>query len=103
MTADDGRPLPEARVVGAMRPRAALGVLPDGSVLLASTTFDTDEATTEALVDAGCQRVVALDRGTHQNAYVHRTGSETPPEAHYETTTLYVLSTVMRGRALSLR
>lgn len=103
MTADDGRPLPEARVVGAMRPRAALGVLPDGSVLLASTTFDTDEATTEALVDAGCQRVVALDRGTHLNAYIHRAGSETPPEAHYETTTLYVLSTVMRGRALSLR
>jgi hypothetical protein len=86
-----------------MRPRAALGVLEDGSVLIASTTFDTDEATTDALLDAGCTRVVALDRGTHQNAYVHRAGGETPPEAHYETTTLYILRSTMRGRALSLR
>lgn len=103
LTADEGRPLPEARVVGSMRPRAALGVLEDGSVLVASTTFDTDEATTDALLDAGCTRVVTLDRGTHQNAYVHRAGAETPPEAHYETTTLYVLRSAMRGRALSLR
>jgi hypothetical protein len=103
LTADEGRPLPEARIVGSMRPRTALGILDDGSVLIASTTFDTDEATTDALVDAGCSRVVALDRGTHQNAYVHRTGGETPPEAHYETTTLYVISTSMHGRALSLR
>lgn len=103
LTADEGRPLPEAHVVGSMRPRAALGVLDDGSVLLATTTFDTDEATTEALVDAGCSRVVVLDRGTHQNAYVHRAGSETPPEAKYETSTLYILRTSMHGRALSLR
>lgn len=103
LTADDGRPLPETRIVGSMRPRAALGVLEDGSVLVASTTFDTDEATTDALLDAGCARVVALDRGAHQNAYVHRAGGETPPEARYETTTLYVLRMSMRGRALSLR
>ena len=103
LTADEGRPLPEARIVGSMRPRAGLGILDDGSVLIASTTFDTDEATTDALVDAGCSRVVALDRGTHQNAYMHRAGGETPPEAHYENTTLYVLSTSMHGRALSLR
>jgi hypothetical protein len=103
LTADEGRPLPEARIVSSMRPRAALGVLDDGSVLIASTTFDTDEATTEALVDAGCSRVVALDRGSHQNAYVHRAGTETPPEAHYETTTLYIVRSSMHGRALVLR
>jgi len=103
LSADEGRPLPEARIVGSMRPRAALGILDDGSVLIATTTFDTDEATTDALVDAGCSRVVALDRGTHQNAYMHRAGAETPPEARYETTTLYVLRTSMHGRALSLR
>ncbi len=103
LTADEGRPLPEARIVGSMRPRAALAVLEDGSLLLASTTFDTDEATTDALLDAGCTRVVALDRGTHQNAYVHRTGAEPRPEARYETTSLYVLRSSMRGRALSLR
>lgn len=103
LTADEGRPLPEARVVSSMRPRAAIGVLDDGSMLIASTTFDTDEATTEALVDAGCSRVVVLDRGGHQNAYVHRAGTETPPEAHYETTTLYVVRAAMHGRALMLR
>lgn len=103
LTADEGRPLPEARIVGSMRPRAAIGVLDDGSVLIASTTFDTDEATTEALVDAGCARVVALDRGSHQNAYVHRAGAETPPEAKYETTTLYIVRAAMPGRALVLR
>lgn len=103
LTADEGRPLPEARIVGSMRPRAAIGVLDDGSMLIASTTFDTDEATTEALVDAGCARVVVLDRGAHQNAYVHRAGAETPPEARYETTTLYVVRAVMHGRALILR
>ncbi|MBK9266868.1 MAG: hypothetical protein IPM54_44710 [Polyangiaceae bacterium] len=103
LTADDGRPLPETRIVGSRRPRAALGVLEDGSVLVASTTFDTDEATTDALLDAGCARVVALDRGAHQNAYVHQAGGETPPEARYESTTLYVLRMSMRGRALSLR
>jgi len=103
LTADEGRPLPEARIVSSMRPRAAIGVLDDGSVLLASTTFDTDEATTEALVDAGCSRVVVLDRGSHQNAYVHRAGTETPPEARYETTTLYVVKAGMHGRALILR
>ena len=103
LTADEGRPLAEARIVGSMRPRAALGVLDDGSVLIASTTFDTDEATTDALVDAGCARVVALDRGAHQNGYVHRAGAEMPPDSRYETTTLYVLRTTMRGRALSLR
>ncbi len=103
LTADEGRPLPEARIVGSMRPRAGLCVLDDGSVLVATTTFDTDEATTDALVDSGCARVVALDRGTHQNAYLHRAGSETPPEARYETSTLYVLKASMKGRAISLR
>ncbi|MRG96469.1 hypothetical protein [Polyangium spumosum] len=102
LTADEGRPLPESRVVGSMRPRAALCALPDGAVLVASTTFDTDEATTEALVDAGCARVVALDRGTHLNAFVHRAGGATLPEARYEQTTLYVLESPLRGRASTL-
>ncbi|MDC3982306.1 hypothetical protein [Polyangium jinanense] len=102
LTADEGRPLPEARVVGSMRPRTALCAFGDGAVLLASTTFDTDEATTEALVDAGCTRVVALDRGAHLNAFVHRAGGDTPPEARYEQTTLYALESPMRGRASTL-
>ena len=91
LTADEGRPLPESRVVGSLRPRAALCVRDDGGILVASTTFDTDEATTEALVDAGCTRVVALDRGSHANAVVQRAGTEAAPEGQSEQTTLFFL------------
>jgi len=103
LTADEGRPLPEARVVGSMRPRAALGVREDGSVLVATTTFDTDEATTEALVDAGCARVVALDRGTHSNAFLSRAGTDTPPEPSYEQSVIFILDAPMRGRSYVLK
>lgn len=91
MTADEGHPLPESRIVGSLRPRAALCVRDDGSILVASTTFDTDEATTEALVDAGCTRVVALDRGSHPNAFLQRAGTDAAPEASSEQTTLFFL------------
>jgi hypothetical protein len=102
LLADEGRPLPEARVVGTMRARAALCVRDDGGVVVATTTFDTDEATTEALVDLGCARVVALDRGAHQPAFVHRAGTDTPPERRYEQTALYAVEAPMRGRAARL-
>ncbi|UQA63319.1 hypothetical protein [Polyangium aurulentum] len=102
LLADEGRPLPEARVVGTMRSRAALCVRDDGSVIVAATTFDTDEATTDALVDLGCARVVALDRGAHQGAFVHRAGTDTPPERRYEQTALYAVEAPMKGRAQRL-
>jgi hypothetical protein len=99
LTADDGKLRPEARDVGTMRQRAAACALDDGTLVVASTTFDSDEAATTALLELGCARVVALDRGTHQAAFVHRAGTETTPEPRYEATVLYGLEVPLSGRA----
>ncbi|MCC6553752.1 MAG: hypothetical protein IT372_12130, partial [Polyangiaceae bacterium] len=129
LTADGGKLRPEAREIGAMRARAAACALEDGTFVVASTTFDSDEATTEALLDLGCARVVALDRGTHRNAFIHRAGVQVPPppstpspdgeptgeptgepspaaptapQATYEDTTLFLLEVPMPGRVRKL-
>jgi hypothetical protein len=99
LTADEGKLRPEAREVGAMRPRAAACVLTDGTFLVGMTTFDSDEAATGTLLDLGCARVVALDRGAHSSAFLYRAGTETPPGARYEASTLYALDAPMSGRA----
>ncbi len=103
MTADERKLLPAAREVGTPRPRTALCVLPDGALLIAHASFDTDEATTEALLDAGCERVVALDRGAHDGVFVHRAGGDRAPEATYEATTIYVLPAAGTGTATDIK
>jgi hypothetical protein len=103
LTADEHKLLPAAREVGTQRPRTALCSLPDGTVVIAHTTFDTDEATTEALLDAGCERIVALDRGAHDGVFVHRAGAERAPEATYEATVIYVLPAPGGGTAVELK
>jgi len=102
LTADEGKLRPEAREVGSMRPRAAVCVLDDGTAVVASTTFDSDEAATAALLEIGCARVVALDRGAHHNAFLHRAGTEAPPSARYESSALYAVDAPMAGRAALL-
>lgn len=99
LTADEAKLRPEAREVGTMRPRAAACVLDDGTLVIASTTFDSDEATTTALLDAGCGRVVALDRGSHHAFFLHRAGTESPPAPRYDATVLYAVDAPMAGRA----
>jgi len=99
LTADEGKLRQEARDVGTMRSRAAACTLADGTFVVASTTFDSDEAATTALLDLGCARVVALDRGAHLAAFVHRAGTEAAPEARYDATTLYVVEAPLAGRA----
>jgi hypothetical protein len=98
LTADDGKLRPEGREVGSMRARAAICDL-DGTFLVATTTFDSDEATTEGLLELGCRRVLALDRGGHQPAFLHRAGTATPPATRYEVTALYLLAAPMQGTA----
>ena len=99
LTADEGKLRPEAREVGSMRTRAAACVLADGTFAVASTTFDSDEAATSALIDLGCARVVALDRGMHAAFFLHRAGTEPAPAARYETTVLDLVDAPMTGRA----
>ena len=103
LTADEHKLLPAAREVGTQRPRSALCSLPDGTVLLAHTSFDTDEATTEVLLDAGCERVVVLDRGAHDGVFAHRAGTDNAPRPAYEATTLFVLPVAFAGTATELR
>ncbi|MFT3775901.1 MAG: hypothetical protein QM820_61945 [Minicystis sp.] len=99
LTAEDGKLLPAARDVGSMRARAAACVLEDGTFAVATTTFDSDEAATTALLDLGCTRVVALDRGSHASAFLHRAGTETAPQPRYEATAIYALEVPLSGRA----
>jgi hypothetical protein len=99
LTADEGKLRGEARDVGSMRSRGAACVLPDGTFAVATTTFDSDEAGTNALLELGCTRVVALDRGSHQSAFVHRTGTDAPPQARYEASAIMVVEVPYLGRA----
>ena len=99
MTADEGKLRPEARDVGSMRARAVACTLEDGTFAVAITTFDSDEAATTALLELGCARVVSLDRGSHQAAFVHRTGTATPPEPRYDASALYVVEVPLGGAA----
>jgi hypothetical protein len=103
LTADDGTMRPAARKIGTMRRRGAACVLPDGTLVTATTTFDSDEATTEALLDLGCARVVALDRGAHRNAFVHRASGDPALEEAYGETALFAVGVAMPGRARRLK
>ena len=98
LAADEGKLRPEAREIGRRRSRGALCVHEDETVVIASATFDSDEATTEALLAIGCTRVVALDRGSDRSHVFHRAGTDEPPLPSYETTTLFALERPMRGR-----
>lgn len=91
--------MPAARDVGSMRARSVACALEDGTFAVGTTTFDSDEAATTALLDLGCTRVVALDRGAHRDAFFHRAGTGNAPQAHYDATTLYAVEVPLSGRA----
>jgi hypothetical protein len=82
----------EARALGAFRRRAAACLLSDGTFVVATAEYDSDEATTVALLEAGCARVVALNRGAQTAAFVRRRGADTTLEAEYDATVLYGLA-----------
>lgn len=80
LLADEGKVLPEGQTVGQSRFRAALCVLADGSLLVASGEHDTDEPLVLALTGLGCARVAGLDRGAHEGVYLARKGVSAAPE-----------------------
>jgi hypothetical protein len=84
-----------ARERGDLRVRSVLGVTRSGRVLVGLLRHDSSDPLAVALRDAGAERVVELDRGSHHPAFVHRAGTETPPAATYESTTLWALARPM--------
>ncbi len=95
----DGALEPRARERGELRQRGALCLAPDGSMVVAVTRHDSSDALATALLRAGCQDVVELDRGSHHPAFVHRAGGAAPPMGSYETSVLYALGRPMLPRA----
>jgi hypothetical protein len=80
-----------ARERGDKRRRGALCVHADGSVIVALGEHDSSDAHASALLRLGCLDVVELDRGSRHPAFVHRSGTATPPLDNYEASTIYAL------------
>lgn len=99
LLADDGRLLDSAHGSGSMRERGALCVSPSGSVVIAHARHDSSDLLAEALLRIGCTRVVELDRGSHHPAFIHRSGTPTPPIGAYEPSVLYAVGIPMQPHA----
>ncbi|MEO8878088.1 MAG: phosphodiester glycosidase family protein, partial [Polyangiaceae bacterium] len=82
------------------RSRAALGITRDGRVVLAHGDLGSDAPLADALLKAGCQRAVLLDRGAHVPVTLDRAGTLAPPHAHYDQSVLYAIARPMKPRAL---
>jgi hypothetical protein len=95
LLADAGGITERARDRGDLRMRAALGVTRSGRVLVALLRHDSSDPLAVALKDAGAERVVELDRGSHHPAFFDRAGTPTPPTPTYESTTLWALGRPM--------
>jgi hypothetical protein len=84
---------------GAETTRGALGITPDGHVLVARATAASYAPLAEALKRVGCTQAVALDRGGgHARAGLFRAGTTSPPRARYDETTLYGMGVPMKPR-----
>ncbi len=84
-----------ARDRGDLRMRSALGVTRSGRVVVALLRHDSSDPLAVVLQDAGAERVVELDRGSHHPAFLDRAGTPTPPTPTYDSTTLWALGRPM--------
>lgn len=99
LLAEGGALRAEARIMGPFRRRAGACQLLDGTLLVALAEFDNGEATAAALLAAGCDRVVELNRGQQPRAFVHRAGTDSAPVVDYRSTVLYGLARAAGGTA----
>jgi hypothetical protein len=96
----EGGKIPDAaKEVRLMRPRGAVCVTPSGYTVVATATSNSDEPAALALSRAGCSRAIALDRGAHRPAFLHRAGAGSPPLARYDESVLYAVTRPMAPRA----
>jgi len=84
---------------GPVVPRAAIGMTPGGKVLVARGTFGSVAPLADALARAGCNRALALDRGTHATGFLDRAGTSSPPRGRYDETVLYAIASALPPRA----
>jgi hypothetical protein len=102
LLAEGGQVRSEAKRLGARRRRAAACILADRTLLIAMSSFDSAEPNTNVLLDLGCTRVVDLNRGKQVGAFIHRAGTDHPPQGQYDDTILYGMSGRATGRARPL-
>jgi hypothetical protein len=95
LLAEDTKLTSYALTRGPMRLRGAMCTTDGGRVLIARARHDSSDGLASALLRIGCKRVVELDRGSQHPAFMHRTGSPTPPLASYETSVLYAIGRPM--------
>lgn len=84
LLAEGGKTRRRTKKLGARRRRAAACTAEDGSLLVASATYDTSEPVAQTLLELGCERIVELDRGRQVRSFVYHAGAplsgEEPPE-----------------------
>jgi hypothetical protein len=99
LLASGGKTLDRARERGDHRRRAALCVTATGRVILGQAEHDSSDGIAAALLRAGCEDVLELDRGSHHPAFFHRASTSTPPMDDYEASALYLLGRPMLPHA----
>ncbi len=93
----DGHPAPMA--AGPVALRMAIGLAPDGRVVLARGAFSSGAPLARGLVRAGCTRALLLDRGVLASGFFDRSGSASPPRGAYAESVLYAIGAPLSPRA----
>ena len=88
---------------GGTRIRGALCVAPDGRLLVALARHDSSDPVASVLLEAGCRRVVATDRGSRHAAFIHRAKTAELPLSRYDTSVLYAVARPMTPHAFHFR
>jgi hypothetical protein len=100
LLADRGELLPESHEAGELRAHGAIGVTPEGWVVLARGRDDTTASLARLLLDLGATRVVELDRGSHHPVVFERPGSAVAGPR--EVSVLHALRAPRQGKAFVL-
>lgn len=102
LLADDGQVDGRGVDRGSLRLRGAACVTPSGRMLVATARHDSSEPLGSALLEAGCTRVVGLDRGSRHPALLQRTGQGEPADPAYTGSFLFAVTRPMAPHTFRL-